>query len=259
MNWEEMTRLDMDRTPDSAIAVLPVGAVEQHGRHLPLATDSIINHHICQALDAACAGALLVLPVQKIGSSDHHLGFRGTLSVTHETFLAHVMDVLGCVHHHRFRRVILLNSHGGNQAICGVAAEKAARNWPDMELVFTAWWRVAAARLKGLVEGEYPATGHACELETSLMLHYRPELVAMDEAVDDGVIQRAPQLRGDLLSAGAATMVRSFSVATREGGFGKPSLASAQKGQRIEQAIIDSLVELIGAVWPDYAGAKEQQ
>jgi creatinine amidohydrolase len=149
-----------------------------------------------------------------------------------------------------FRRFLILNSHGGNQAIGGVIAEKAAHRWTDAQVVFTSWWRVAAEPLKNLVEGAFPSVGHACEFETSLMLALHPDLVNMALAVDDGLPPRAEPLQHDLLSGAAATLAIPMHRLTQHGVYGRPTLAKAEKGRRILQQTVAALRDLIVACWP---------
>jgi creatinine amidohydrolase len=251
MRWESLSSKQLDGISRNTVVVLPTAAIEQHGPHLPVGTDSFIAEKISERLDAACKGHLLTLPVQRIGCSEHHMSFAGSLSFPHEVFAAAVMETIRSVVRHGYRRFLVLNAHGGNQSIGGVIAEKAAQQWPEAEIVFTSWWRPAAAKLKEIVEGDYPSVGHACEFETSLILAIEPALVDMAQARDDGIPQAAPQLRGDLLSAGSATLSRPFDRATRHGVFGRPTLASAEKGQRILQCVVEELRSLIESCWPD--------
>ena len=106
---------------------------------------------------------------------------------------------LDSLHRHGFKRFIILNAHGGNIAVSGVIGEKAITLWPDSEVLVTTWFRLAADAIREFVEGKGLSVGHACEFETSLMLHLHPDLVDMSKAVDDGIVPHAEQLRGDLL------------------------------------------------------------
>jgi creatinine amidohydrolase len=178
------------------------------------------------------------------------MAFPGTLTLQHETFEGVILEVLDSMVRQGFRRFLILNSHGGNQAIGGVIAEKAAQRWTDTQVVFASWWRVAAERLKNLVEGEFPSVGHACEFETSLMLALHPDLVNMALAVDDGLPPRAKPLQHDLLSGPAAALAIPMHRLTQHGVYGRPTLAKAEKGRRILQETVAALRDLIVACWP---------
>jgi creatinine amidohydrolase len=252
MNWSTLQREGLDAIDRRTPVILPVGATEQHGRHLPLGTDAMIGDAIVQKLDGLFDGRLLILPSQRIGVSEHHMKFPGTLTLTHETLRRCVSDLADSVIRHGFRRLVLLNSHGGNQSILGVLGEQIPQRWPGVECLVANWWSAAAERLKKLQEGPIGSVGHACEFETSLMLAIAPELVDMTLAEDDGVQHRVPSMWFDLLRGPAATCYRPFEVLSPSGVFGKPSLASAEKGQRILDEATAALHELIAGFWPDF-------
>ena len=250
MNWQELKSPELGALPRDTPVVVPTAAIEQHGPHLPVGTDSYIAEAIASALDREFEGRLLILPVQRLGCSEHHMTFAGTLTLLHETFENVLIETLDSIIRQGFGRLLILNSHGGNQAVGGVIAEKAARRWPHAEVVFTSWWRIAAGQLRNLVEGAFPSVGHACEFETSLMLTLHPELVAMDLVVDGGLPSPAKPLQGDLLSGPAATLAIPFDRLTQQGVYGRPTLANAEKGQKILQATVAALRDLIMACWP---------
>jgi creatinine amidohydrolase len=249
MYWQELRSPEIGALSRNTVVVLPVAAVEQHGPHLPTGTDSMIAESIAARLDEACGRRLLVTPVQRIGISEHHMKFAGTLTLTHESFKLATMDIIRSVARQGFRRVLVLNAHGGNQSVCGVICEKAPYEFPEAEVMYTSWWRLAADRLKPLVEGDFPAVGHACEFETSMILALHPKLVDMSAAKDDGLPPRAPQLKGDMLSGAAATFMPPFHELTKHGVYGRPTKASAEKGERLLREITASLKEFVEAVW----------
>ena len=250
MNWQELKSAEVGALSRDTPVVVPVGSIEQHGPHLPVGTDSFIGEAVASALDREFKGKLLILPMQRFGVSQHHMAFPGTLSLQHGTFEAVITEVLESMVRHGFRRFLILNSHGGNQAIGGVIAEKAASRWPDAQVIFSSWWRVGAERLKTLEEGAFPSVGHACEFETSLMLALHPDLVNMALAVDDGVPSPVKALQHDLLRGAAATLATPMHRLTRHGVYGRPSLANAEKGRRILQEAVAALRDLIVACWP---------
>jgi creatinine amidohydrolase len=254
MNWSTLRRETLDAVDRRTPVILPVGATEQHGRHLPLGTDSMIVEAIAARIDALFKGRLLLLPCQQIGMSEHHMAFRGALTLTHETLRLCVSDIVDSVVRHGFRRVLLLNGHGGNQAILAVLGEQIGQQWPDVECVVANWWGPAAERLRKLQEGPIGSVGHACEFETSLMLAIAPELADMSLAEDGGIQHRVEPMQFDLLHAPVATCYRPFDVLSRNGVFGKPSLASAEKGRRILDEAVAALRGLIAGFWPDFAG-----
>jgi creatinine amidohydrolase len=254
MRWAELTSRQFDTASRSSICVLPIGAVEQHGPHLPVATDTIIAEAICDSLDSQCGHELLLLPPMCVTCSRHHMTFPGTLTIDHDVFAATAGHVLSSAAAHGFHRFFLLNAHGGNMAIGGVAVEQLATLLPECDIVFSTWFRAAASELRSLVEGEYPAVGHACEFETSLVMAIRPELVDRNAIEDGGIAPAQPLLRSDMLSGGPVIQSVPFHKITANGVWGKPSLATPEKGRAILDVVIPTLTKLLVAHWPDAPG-----
>jgi creatinine amidohydrolase len=251
MRWSELTSRQFADLSRESVCVLPIGAIEQHGPHLPVATDYLIAMAIAERLDDACGGKLLVMPGVSVTCSAHHLAFPGTLSIEHNSFLNIVTQIVESAAKHGFRRFFLLNAHGGNMAIGGVVAEQLSAKLPACEVVFTTWFRAAGQQLRPLVEGEFPAVGHACEFETSIIMAIRPELVDHDAIADDGIAPKSELLHADLLSGGPAVLSLPFDKITKNGAWGKPTLASAEKGEAILNIVIPALKELLAAYWRD--------
>jgi creatinine amidohydrolase len=254
MKWAERNSKQLSSVSKETICVLPLGATEQHGPHLPVGTDQFIADGLAERLDAACGGKLLVLPGLPAGCSAHHMAFPGTLSLEHRTFADAVIQVVKTAATHGLHRFLLLNAHGGNIAIGGVITEQLSAVCPEAEVMFGTWFRMAADPLHPLVEGSHPAVGHACEFETSLMMVFRPELVDASAIVDEGAPPSSPLFRGDLLTAGPVTRSVPFHKFTRSGVWGKPSLASPEKGRAILEVTLRTIRDLLRAQWSDAPG-----
>ena len=115
MTWQEVENYDR-----LSIVVVPFGAMEQHSLHLPLETDALIAQELSRRMDAACGGSLLILPTQWLGFSPHHLSFSGTLTASAPTFMEMANQILSSIAYAGFRNLLILNSHGGNEAILEV-------------------------------------------------------------------------------------------------------------------------------------------
>src|SRR5208337_2063680 len=105
MKWQDLSSGQLGAVSRDTVVIIPTASIEQHGPHLPVGTDSFIGEGIASALDAECGGRLLILPVQRIGCSEHHMKFPGTLTLKHETFEAVVHETLACLVRQGLRRL----------------------------------------------------------------------------------------------------------------------------------------------------------
>ncbi|MEZ4825518.1 MAG: creatininase family protein [Bacteroidia bacterium] len=248
MYWDLLTSPEIDALERRIPVILPVAATEQHGPHLPLATDRLIGEHFCKKIDEAISDQVLILPTVSVGCSEHHLGFAGSLSVTHHTFLMQVEDILNSVFSHGFRNLVILNSHGGNQGIGTVITEKFGFRHPDATLTFVTWWKAAGEAIFALNDSGPGGVGHACEFETSLMLLIAPDLVRVKN-IEKG--RNQPTFRwaeGDMLRGSQASFYRTMRAMTPNGVFGSPEKASAEKGWEISRLVSESLVHIISDI-----------
>lgn len=174
--WDETDRETLTRVLPDALVVLPIGATEQHGPHLPTCTDALIVGSLARAAAERAAEHtsvdVVVAPVLPFGSSDHHFPYGGTLSLTPETMTAVITDVARSVGRDGGRRVVVVNGHGGNHGP-GIAAAAAVSTRHDVAVAYVDYWSLLPASEHGGVN----VPGHAGAFETSMMLRLRPELV----------------------------------------------------------------------------------
>jgi creatinine amidohydrolase len=243
--WEHLTSARIDAVDRSVPAVLPLGAIEQHGPHLPLATDRLLAEHFCRELDRHLGADVLILPTVSVGYSGHHDDFPGTLSLTHETLLRQVVEIAGSALRLGLRSLLIVNAHGGNEGVAQVAIEQIGHAWPDCTVARTTWWQVASDALLDITETGPGGIGHACEFETSLLMAVAPHLV------DDSVIPERENVpafawdTADLLRGGPATRYKRFADVSSTGVFGAPRASSRDKGERISGVVVERLVELV--------------
>ena len=245
MNWQELKSPDFLAVDRSTPVVLPVAAVEQHGPHLPLATDRLIVEFLAEELNRRLGSSVLVLPSVPVGCSDHHMGFPGSLTLRQETFLSVARQYLEATRQHGFRNFLVLNAHGGNQGVCQVLLEKFGAQHRDCRIVVATWWRVAPETLLPLNESGPGGVGHACEFETSLMLHIAPQLVRMDAAGPRTNVPTFAWAEGDLLRSPRAALYRTMNEMTPSGAYGEPARASAAKGRQIVGIVCDALATIL--------------
>jgi creatinine amidohydrolase len=218
------------------LIVAPIAACEQHGPHLPVFTDSILCGAVADGVEAALRDRVLLLPVLWLGASEHHLPFGGTLTATLPTYETMLVELLRPLLRDGFRRVLILNGHGGNIDPLRIALRRLDVEFPGAILTGAAYWDLAEAELAALCRGPRKVMGHACELETSMMLHLRPDLVRIDQVADDP--DDAPEgLRGTLWA-------RDFARRTHHGAVGHPEAATAESGR----AMLDAAIARAAAV-----------
>jgi creatinine amidohydrolase len=225
---------------ESTLIVAPIAACEQHGPHLPVFTDTILATAVAEGVERALPDRVLLLPTLWLGASDHHLPFGGTLTASLPTYEAMLLDLLTPALDSGFGRVLVLNGHGGNNDPLRVALRRLDRIYPRAILSGAAYWDLAAQEVAGVCEGPLKGVGHACEVETSLMLHLRPDLVRRDLIRDD------PDTTPDALAG--LTWARDFGRKTDHGVVGHPERADAEKGGRMLAAIVSRVTAVAKAL-----------
>ena len=251
MIWDQLTSEQLGSVDRKTPVVLPIAATEQHGAHLPLATDRMIGEHFTEQLHQHVPDHVLILPAVAVGCSDHHMDFSGTLTLNHQAFSYQVEQIIQSVIHHGFTNIIILNSHGGNQGIGQVIVERIGYKYPECEIIMTSWWQIAREALLEITETGFGGVGHAGEFETSLMMLIAPGLVR-NEKIGKGANE--PYFKwadGDLLNGSAASYYRTMKQLTPNGVFGDPRAASADKGKRITAAVIASLMKMLQDLRPN--------
>lgn len=245
MNWDQLTSPEIDALDRSIPVILPVAATEQHGKHLPIATDRMIGEYFCQQLDKDIPDKVLILPIMSVGCSEHHLEFTGSLTLQHDTFQRQAEDILGSVALHGFKNLIIYNSHGGNLGISQVIVEHFGNRHPECRIASVTWWKIVAEDLFDLNETGEGGVGHAGEFETSLMMLIAPELVHHDKIGDKQNQQTFEWATGDLLRGPKASLYRSMKTQTPIGVFGDVRKISAKKGQKITDLAVEGLKKIV--------------
>jgi creatinine amidohydrolase len=167
----ELTRGRLAEVAPGAVLVVPFGAIEQHGPHLPFGTDFVIVDEVARRAAARAAGEaqVVVAPTVAYGSSDHHIDVGGALSLSAAAFGACARDLLAAAAASGFRRVFVLNGHGGNDQLLRVAAQEAVGG-RRLVVGGGSYWTLAGAELEQIVPHPSLIPGHAGRFETSLML-----------------------------------------------------------------------------------------
>ncbi|WP_349365114.1 MAG: creatininase family protein [Roseitalea porphyridii] len=248
--WGDFTARQFENLdPEATIAVLPVAATEQHGPHLPVATDYAIMEGMLETLFALLPADLDVrfLPIQCVGKSNEHIRVPGTLTVGATTLIDHWSDLGDSIARTGIRKLVFLNSHGGNEEIMGIVAREM-RVRHDMLAVKTSWMRF------GLPEGLYSDTErqfgiHGGDVETSLMLHFRPETVDLKRVMDFPSTTVDARARfGHIAPQGTHAWAWIAGDLNPEGVVGEAGRASAEKGEATARYQAEGMAALLGEV-----------
>jgi creatinine amidohydrolase len=236
----EIADLDQDHT----VVVMPAGSIEQHGPHLPLDTDTFLCSQVAwAAAELAHGGPVLVTPTLCFGSSEHHMSFAGTLTLSQATFGDSVRELCASAARHGFTRQLVVNGHGGNSALLAAAVQDVPMHGSRVATVD--YWTLAADVAGQIRESPPGGMGHACEFETSLMLYLRPESVRTDAIQREIVATRFGRESFDLLRKGILSARWRTDDLSRSGVMGAPDVASAEKGQRFFEACAEGLAAII--------------
>ena len=238
MNLLELTSNAIrDLNRQKTLVIFPIAAIEQHGPHLPCGTDTLICDAISQQVQANCFGQTLRLPTQWIGASTHHLPLGSTLDCKLPIYTQLLCETLEPLLHDGFCRFLILNGHGGNIDPMRIALRLLQPKWPTALLAAASYWSIADHEIVSLLDGEDKMLGHACEAETSLIMHLRPELVKTE------AIRSAAGWLPDMVDG--MYLCRDMKQRTSAGATGRPDLATAEKGQKLFDAIVAKVSQAV--------------
>ena len=241
MTWPEVNEAVTERR----VALIPVGAIEQHGPHLPVDVDNVITIHVCNAVAERSNRTVVAMPPIHYGYNDHNMDFPGTISIKMQHFIDYCFDVGASLAYQGFKHMIFVNAHGSNASLCDLIARRLTVETDSLAASVNHWqvgWDVISAQLEG---GPY-AADHACEWETSEYLYIDPSKVQMDKAVDE-----IPAMRGgprwlypSLSDSRKVFFMNYWSRMNDSGVAGTPTLATAEKGRAMVEGTIERLLEV---------------
>jgi creatinine amidohydrolase len=246
LNWQQIDKLDRDKT----IFLLPTGAIEQHGPHLPVDTDIFNSNALVESVAASFKSNVIALPPIWWGTSPHHKGYPGTISLRLETFHHLLTDIFSSLTAHGFYRFLVLNGHGGNAGILTASTADLSETL-GVSIPTYSYWQSIKNVLVEIGESEIGGMGHACEMETSLALHLRPELVDLKAISRDMPDVRVALSCIDFRQPGFLGIPLDFVRDSKSGVMGDPTLATAEKGEKIFTAALaaakDAVQSLLNA------------
>ena len=246
LTWKEIAEMP---NKENVVIIQPIGAIEQHGLHLPVAVDSAISLGVLGKALSKLGGDIpaYALPCLYYGKSNEHWQFPGTITLSAETLLSVIKEMAASIYSSGFRKLVLMNSHGGQPQIMEIAARDIHQEKPDFAVFPLFTWRVPHMAGELLTDQEKEYGIHAGDAETSIMLSLLPEQVQMDKAVKE-YPQGLPQ--DSLLSMEGKL---PFAWLTRElsqsGVMGDATVATQEKGERILESVAHGWVKVIQDIY----------
>lgn len=241
LTWPEVKSLDFD----NLIVLFPTGSFEQHGPHLPFTTDTDIVSAIAVGVERTLSDRVLLVPTLWPGHSTHHMHFPGTIDVPQMLYIQLITALGQSLAAMGATRVFILNGHGGNDTPLRAALRELKSTVPKTQFVFASYWTLAAKTLREVRESDLGGMGHACEMETSIMLYLHPRRVKLQRAVRDGPPHTDSFRLADMQHARPVYFVNEFHEVTSSGVIGHPELASADKGKRFLDGIVTEVAAFV--------------
>jgi creatinine amidohydrolase len=226
-------------------AVFPTGAFVLNGPHLPFTTDTDIVTAIAEGIERSLGDRVLLTPTLWPGLSTHHMHFPGTMNVPQGAYIQLITELGKSLASMGAKKVFILNGHGGNDTPLRAALRELKTVVPNTRFVFASYWTLAANSLSEVRESDSGGMGHACEMETSIMLHLDPTRVKLDRAVRDGPPHTDPYRKADMQYSRPVFFVNEFHEVTASGVMGHPDLASAEKGKRFLDGIVKEVAAFV--------------
>lgn len=244
-SWSGRTYPEIDDVAEKegSILVLPIGSIEQHGHHLPTATDTILVDAIAQhgAERVSEDVPLLVTEPLWAGYSPHHQSIGGTLTLEFDTLLRAVEDLAAGAVDLGFDALVLLNGHGGNISLVNAAVSTIGTEHDTVEVSSLTYFQLANSFIDEIRDSGAGGISHGGEFETSLMLHLRPDLVREDEIRRTYGTEPYDHASVEMFDNGPLSVYRPFEEYSETGEIGDPELADAEKGADLFDQLLDEL------------------
>ncbi len=237
---ESATRPYID-ADENRVALIATGHTEQHAFHLPLNTDTLIIDAIAKGVEAKMPETILRLPTWPYGVSMHRRQYPGTVTIDPRAWEDFWVEIVGQLRSIGIRMVYFINGHGGNHSFLVNITKFCGDRWPDM-FVATSFLHTTSDALTKYRTSSIGGMGHACELETSYILHLRPDLVRKDRIVDETDFVATSNYYMDWIEGGALTANPPWTDDTISGAYGASTHATAEKGRLWLEAAIEEKV-----------------
>lgn len=243
--WPEIKQ----RIAEQPVVVLPIGAVEDHGAHMALNADNVILEGIIHAAARLAPDDMLVLPTVPYGLDEHHMDFPGTITVGFRTLIDFASDVASSAARHGFTHILIANGHGSNHALCDLIARDVVIKTGAICASMSPNAAIDPALAGDVIRAERRSApggiAHACEYETSMMLHLRPDLVDMALAEADFGQLALQYFSWDHDRPSPIAWQDWWSRFSRNGVAGDATVATADFGRRCTEVTVERFIELV--------------
>jgi creatinine amidohydrolase len=255
--YEELTWPEVkEYSKQNRVVILPVGMIEDHGPHLPINSDALTVREICERVGRRIPDRVVIFPTLPYAFSPHHMDFPGPLTIRGNLLTEVVYDICLSAIRHGFKRLIIVNGHGSNGCFLESAARMTVVDRPDSMCALISWWTLPEFReaFSKIRESEAPGgVSHACEIETSIYLYLRPDLVDMSKAVKDISFPVSPHFWFDMVGKGpggggkdsSVFMMEYWSTLSKTGVMGDATKGTAEKGRIIVDSIVGGIVNVV--------------
>jgi len=239
LSWPEIR----DLKKDEIVIIQPIGAIEDHGPHLPLTTDNLLISEICYATAKRIPGDVLLMPLIPYGYDEHHImDFPGTISIKTENLIGFVYNAAKSLTIHGFQRILIANGHGSNRPFIDISARKVMEETEAIVATITPY-SLARKEISEICESKY--LSHAEELETSLVLYLDESLVDTSKLVKDINFPITKYHWRSLIESPPLGFMDRWSRISKTGVVGDATLATKEKGEKIFSILVEKMVELV--------------
>lgn len=251
--WQKRRRGEIKEAAEAgAVALLPTGAIEQHGPHLPLDTDTFTSFTVCAgAAERVREFPVLVLPPIWWGLSPYWMVFPGTLTLKPETLIAVIVEVAESVAHHGVRHLVIVNGHGGNNGLIQAAAVKASQ--AGLQVAALSYWNLIPEVMRALTERDEGGIGHSGEMETSIQLYLQPECVELKEVAPEQCLDLGARAQRFGPATPGVYLPPNPRAEAPHGVYGAAHAGTADKGRQVVEAAADRLADFVRRFRGDHA------
>lgn len=239
MTWPEIK----EAAKNNRVALIPVGSIEDHGKHLPVMTDNLIITSLCSKVGKQIPEDVVVLPNAPYGFEAHHMDFPGSIDVHWHTLIQLWICIGKSLAHHGFKKIVFANGHGSNASPLDLASREVTLQTDSLCATFS-WWSIVESEASQLRESEKGGVSHGGEMETSLVMYLRPELVKKEYLVKE-IPPASNFIWRDLLQPSPVKFMDYWSTMTESGTVGDATAASPEKGEKLFHITVKKICSFV--------------